>query len=163
MPEAREPRRAQLANPAFKRPGGVGRTACPIRKHETIGRARHRSTSILPGPQLQLEQDLGISHTGERLSARHDDQLPFGSHLKGKVRIFGAERCEVVIGHRRCIQRRGQECVGEHELYGLILASVNGGIPGFESTGNQVFHRRQRTALRSAVQSRCDQRIGSRL
>lgn len=115
---------AQLFDAAFQSPGGIGRAAGTIGKHEAGGGVAADTLAVLFSPVAELADNLKFAGTGIGMSRGHDDQFNFGGHFKVEVGMLSAEGSEFLVAHGMNRQGRGKKRLIDQERQGLILAEI---------------------------------------
>ncbi len=121
MPETFTGRRAHLLDSGLQRPGRIGRSSGTVRKDKATRRVTYNATSISNGPVCQLSANLRIPKTGDRKRSGHDDEFPFGSHLKGQIGMLRAQGSKLFVRHRMRCEHGGQMFLIDSERHGLSV------------------------------------------
>jgi hypothetical protein len=99
VPETFQFRLIELSNPNLPSPSGIGRTPRSARQHEAGGRIGDQSFVIHPSPRYKLFQNFRVAYPCERVGRRHNDKFTLRGRLKEEIRMFGAERRELIVVH----------------------------------------------------------------
>jgi hypothetical protein len=121
VPEAFARSRAHLLDPGLQHPGRIRRSSSSIRQDKATRRVAYNATTISNGPVCQLSANLSISKTGDRKSSGHDDEFPFGSHLKGQIGMLRAQGRKLVVRHWMRCEHGGQMFLINSERHDLSV------------------------------------------